>query len=387
MPQDVLQLRATQSPWLRMSQLLRLSLTLISLPYIVAKAFFSRPHPEWTFKQTLCVRSTRDFLDIFVRAGLTEALSIYPIKKEERWQVIDPATFPKLFYQGPAVSLAVTPARVGGTWYPRKPGNPKGLIILWNHGGAFIMGNSGELFCGLVAKVLLLHTEAVAVFCPEYRLSGLGKNPFPAALQDMITAYSYLTETLKVPATSIAVGGDSAGGNLTIAFLRYLEEHSTGIKPPVSAILCSPWVDPVESLSPTCSYREQKTWATDYLTMSFLQFGASMYAPDGTNADAPAQYISASGNPFCTSVPIFASFGECEILGPSIIAWAEEMRLVQGNEVQLYCEKNAPHDTVSRYFTCQSFLRFHPKWRVSRRRRLVRRDPEVFVVIFNQLKR
>lgn len=373
MAQEVFQPRATQSSWRRMSQLLRLSLILISLPYVVAKAFFNRPRPEWTFRQTLCVRSTRDFLDIFVLAGLIEALSVYPGKNEERFQVIDPATFPKLFYQGPAVSLAVTPERVGGTWYPRKPDNPKGLIILWNHGGAFIMGDSGELFCGLVAKALLLHTEAVAVFCPEYRLSGLGKNPFPAALQDMITAYSYLTETLKVPATSIAVGGDSAGGNLTLAFLRYLEDHSTGIKPPGSAILCSPWVDPVESLSPACSYREQKTWATDYLTISFLQFGASTYAPAGTAGDAPAQYISASGHPFRTSIPIFASFGECEILGPSIIAWAEEMRLVQGNEVQVYCEKNAPHDTVSRYFTCESFLRFHGKSRASCRIYILRR--------------
>lgn len=205
-------------------------------PICRCQGLFSRPHPEWTFKQTLCVRSTRDFLDILGRAGLTEYLSIYPGKKGERFQVIDPTTFPKAFYKGPATSLAVTPEKVGGTWYPRKPDNQKGLIILWNHGGAFIMGNSGELFCGLVAKALLLHTGAVAVFCPEYRLSGHGKNPFPAALQDMITAYYYITETLQMPATSVAVGGDSAGGNLTIAFLRYLEEHSTAIKPPVSAI-------------------------------------------------------------------------------------------------------------------------------------------------------
>lgn len=339
-----------------MGQLLRLGLALISLPYAVVKAFFYRPHPEWSFKQTLCVRSTRDLLDILVRAGLTESLSIYPGNKGEKFQGIDPTTFPKSFYKGPATSLAVTPEKVGGTWYPRKPDNQKGLIILWNHGGAFIMGNSGELFCGLVAKALLLHSGALAVFCPEYRLFGHGKNPFPAALQDMITAYSYITETLQIPATSVAVGGDSAGGNLTIAFLRYLEEHSTGIKPPVSAVLCSPWVSPLDSLSPTCSYREQETWATDYLTMSFLQLGASTYAAAGPNGDPPDQYISALGHPFHTSIPLFASSGEYEILGPSIIAWAEGMQLVHGNEVQLYCEKNAPHDTVRMPFTNENLL-------------------------------
>lgn len=333
-----------------MGQLLLVILALVKLPYVVAKGYLYRPHPEWTFKQTVCVRSTRDFLDILIRAGLTKTFSIYPGKKGENFQIIDSTIIPQSFYQGPAVSSVVVPEKVGGTWYPRKPDSPKGLIILWNHGGAFIMGNSGKVFCGLAAKALLLHTGAEAVFCPEYRLSGYGENPFPAALQDVITAYSYLTETLQVPGASIAVGGDSAGGNLTIAFLRYLEEHSTGIKPPGSALLCSPWVSPLESLSPTCSYREQKTWATDYLTMSFLQFGASTYAPFGISGDgAPARYISPLGHPFRTSVPLFASFGECEILGPGVVAWAEEMRTVRGDEVQLHCEKNAPHDTVSKF--------------------------------------
>ena len=38
-----------------------------------------------------------------------------------------------------------------------------------------------------------------------------------------------------------------------------------------------------------------------------------------------------------------------EILGPGVIAWAEEMLNLRGNEVQLYCEKDAPHDTVSKF--------------------------------------
>ena len=217
------------------------------------------------------------------------------------------------------------------------------------------MGNSGKMFCGFAAKALLQHTGAVAVFCPEYRLSGYGKNPFPAALQDIIAAYSYLTETLQVPATSVAVGGDSAGGNLTIAFLRYLEEHNTRIKPPSYAFLCSPWVEPVESLHPTCSYQARKNYATDYVAMPFLQVGASTYAPDGPNDEAPDRYISALGHPFRTSIPLFASFGEGEILGPGVVAWAEEMRAVRANEVQLYCEKNAPHDTVSNDLMYQNF--------------------------------
>lgn len=43
----------------------------------------------------------------------------------------------------------------------------------------------------------------------EYRLSEYSVNPFPAPWQDMISAYSYLTETLDFPASSITSGGDS----------------------------------------------------------------------------------------------------------------------------------------------------------------------------------
>lgn len=338
---------------------------LISLPYFIVKAIFSRPHPGWTFKQTLLVHCIREYLHILGLAGVPDSLSLEPGNQGERFQVIDPTSFPRSIFQGPALSPIVSPEKIGGTWYPRKPDNPKGPIVLWNHGGAFVTGHSRELFCGFLAEGLLERAGAEAVFCLEYRLSGYGKNPFPAAFQDMITAYSYLTETLKIPPASIVVGGDSAGANLTIAFLRYLEEHSTGIKPPGSAVLCSPWVSPLESLSPTCSYREHKTWATDYLTMSFLQFGARTYA----SGDLPAEYITPQGHPFRTGVPLFASFGECEILGPGVIAWAEEMRTVRGNEVQLYCEKDAPHDTVSELHL--QILEFS---KVGWRRHVIRRE-------------
>lgn len=281
---------------------------------------------------------------MFGRAGVSATLTLEPGKQGDRFQVIDPSQFPKSFYQGPATSSGVTPSKVGGTWYPAKP-KDAARIILWNHGGAFIMGDSRELFCGFLAKTLLEHAKADAVFCLEYRLSGYGQNPFPAALQDMITAYAHLTETLEIPPTSITIGGDSAGANLSIAFMRYLEQHLTGMKRPGSAALVSPWVAPLESLSPKASYQDQEAYKTDYVAVSNLQFGARSYAPSGDAENT--EYITPLGHPFATTIPIFAHFGECEVLRPRIVAWADEMRGIPSNDIELYCEKNAPHDTIA----------------------------------------
>lgn len=339
--------RSTRTPWRQVGQLSRVVLIVISLPYTVFSSLIWRPHPKWNFRQTFVARLIRSYLHMSGQAGVSATTTLEPGKQGARFQVIDPSQFPESFYQGPATSSVVTPSKVGGTWYPTQPKDAKTRIILWSHGGAFIMGDSREMYCGFLARTLLEHAKADAVFCLEYRLSGYGQNPFPAALQDLITAFAHLTETLKIPPTSITIGGDSAGANLSIAFMRYLEQNPTGMKRPGAATLISPWVAPLESLSPACSYQDQKRYQTDYIEMSNLQFGARTYAPSDDAESSNTAYITPLGHPFATTVPIFAHFGECEVLGPGIVTWVDEMRGIPGNEIELYCEENAPHDTFA----------------------------------------
>lgn len=325
-------------------------------------SLISRP-PNWTFKQAVLNSFFRDYVDRFSLAGVNETTTLEPGKQGVRFKVIDPTQFASSFFKGPAVSTEVAPAKVGGTWYPAEPTSPTtGPIFLWLHGGAFVMGNSRDEFAGFAANTLLTHGGAEAVFCLEYRLSGYGKNPFPAALQDTITAYLYLTETLKIPSSQITIGGDSAGGNLAIAFLRYLKEQdTTKLPPPSSAALASPWVSPLECLTPSCTYTTEKNWASDYLPLSFLQWGAKTYQPTTTTTTttttgqvmdgaagvaAAAAYITPLGNPLTTEVPILVWYGEREIFAPRVLTWAEEMQKVPGNKVDIFCEKDAVHDTI-----------------------------------------
>lgn len=91
--------------------------------------------------------------------------------------------------------------------------------------------NSGRSHEGNApASMLLTHTGASHVFMPQYRLSCNKDCQFPAALQDALTAYCYLTQTMHVPADRIVLSGDSAGGNLVLSLLRYLAEFGDALK-------------------------------------------------------------------------------------------------------------------------------------------------------------
>lgn len=74
--------------------------------------------------------------------------------------------------------------------------------------------------------MILKQTGASHVFMPQYRLSSHADCQFPAALQDAVTSYSYLTQELGVPGSKIILSGDSAGGNLVLALLRYLADYT-----------------------------------------------------------------------------------------------------------------------------------------------------------------
>jgi acetyl esterase/lipase len=157
-------------------------------------------------------------------------LPLTPQKEKERFIVLQPAS--ETYYKGPLLSEDVKPGDVGATWYPAPLSANSDLtsatVVLHIHGGAFVVGDGRTEATGYLASCLLKHTPATHVFAPQYRVSTLPanktSNPFPAALQDSLSAYLYLIKTLKISPKNIIIGGDSAGGNLAIAILRYISE-------------------------------------------------------------------------------------------------------------------------------------------------------------------
>lgn len=222
---------------------------LLRLPYyaVISLVPSLRPIRSWTARQTFMSRLIYPFLDAQSRVGITETLTLEPGSESGRFQTL-PVPSTDLF-KGPLASTTTRPAKVGGTWFPNAPDGDvtSKTVVLYFHGGAFVQGDGRTAGYGSIAKKFLDTGTADAVFSLQYRLSGHGGlNPFPAALQDALSGYVFLLDTLQIPPAQILLGGDSAGANLAVALLRYLHEFGSVIhKPnPKCAILVSPWVEP-----------------------------------------------------------------------------------------------------------------------------------------------
>lgn len=88
-------------------------------------------------------------------------------------------------------------------------------------------------------------------------------------------------------------------------------------------------------------------YQTDYLPVSLLRYGATVYSPGGPDSGRKNHWITPLGHPFKTSVPIFVNIGSDEVLGPDIAVWAEEMRALadDSGSIEVHYQANGPHDT------------------------------------------
>ena len=66
------------------------------------------------------------------------------------------------------------------------------------------------------------------------------EHPFPAALDDAVTAYRYLLDQGYAP-DRIAVAGESAGGGLSFSLVMRLRDE--GLPLPACVVAISPWAD------------------------------------------------------------------------------------------------------------------------------------------------
>lgn len=103
----------------------------------------------------------------------------------------------------------------------RGEGPPTGLLVYF-HGGGFVMGSIGIM--DNVARELAHSTGAVVVSV-EYRLAP--EHPYPAGLDDCeaVTRWAYANAArFDVSQGSVAVAGESAGGNLAAAVALRLRD-------------------------------------------------------------------------------------------------------------------------------------------------------------------
>jgi acetyl esterase/lipase len=129
---------------------------------------------------------------------------------------------------------AVDVGGVPGEW-SIAPGSDASRVLLFFHGGGYCSGSivSHRRMVTEAGRAARMRTLAL-----RYRLAP--EHPYPAAHEDAMTAWRFL-RAQGIAARDIAVGGDSAGGNLTITLSNRL--RAAGEEQPACAWLASPWVD------------------------------------------------------------------------------------------------------------------------------------------------
>ncbi|KAI9453158.1 alpha/beta-hydrolase [Lactarius psammicola] len=339
----------------------------------------SRPRPSWSLKKSVLIRAI-DHLNVV--EGRTDSLLFFGDHltvvegPDVKYVWVEPT--PQLLnteIRNLADAAKVAAATIPGYWMEKAntntdigaPPRPGEKVVYSLHGGAYIrLSASPRDVPANIGRALLEHCADVRrVFALEYRLSkhepDEPANPFPAALLDALAGYVYLTDVVGFAPENIVVEGDSAGGNLALALVRYLVENVGAVPglpmPPEALLLLSPWVDPSDIAVPPGS-RANANMASDfigppegpvalYARRAFL--GPLAKAPDGRFnryvapgcADARMPHVSFEGFPRTMIVA-----GEAEMLVDQINTLVGRMKRDLGEKVHYYEAQDAVHDFI-----------------------------------------
>lgn len=224
--------------------------------------------------------------------------------------------------KAPPADIAIEQITLGGVPTERiaAPGVDESAAFLYIHGGGWVAG-SPETHRALTWR--LSRQIGIPVFAIDYRLAP--EHPFPAGLDDCIAAYRALLDK-DIAAASIVVGGDSAGGNLTMALALRLKDE--GVPLPAALICLSPALD--FTYSGTSVMENAK--ADTFFIPEIMGTVAPVYHPD---TDAKHPYLSpvfadASGLP-----PTLFQVGETEMLRDDSTRMAANMKAAGNTEVVL----------------------------------------------------
>lgn len=163
-----------------------------------------------------------------------------------------------------------------------RPAADDGLpILLWFHGGAFVMGDLGAYddHCRVLAN-----RSGCIVVAVDYRLAP--EHPFPAAAEDAYAATTWAADhavELGGDPERIAVAGDSAGGNLAaVTCLMARDRRGPAIR---FQLLIYPMLDP------TFDGASRRDFADGHLfTARDMAWAWEQYVPDPSGRHHP--YVS-----------------------------------------------------------------------------------------------
>ena len=189
------------------------------------------------------------------RRRLDEVGAVWPVAGDVKLETVDLDGVPAEWSIAPGVDLS--------------------RVLIFFHGGGYCSGS--------IASHRRMVTEAgraggLRTLAVGYRLAP--EHPFPAALDDALTAWRRLRSD-GYPAKRIAVGGDSAGANLTLVLAGELKRAGEDL--PGRLWLVSPWTD----LAMSGRTLNSKSEVDPLIHKEYLEELAAAYAPHGMERKDP----------------------------------------------------------------------------------------------------
>lgn len=198
---------------------------------------------------------------------------------------------------------------------PAQTGEAPLPVLLWLHGGGWTLGDLAgyDPLCRAIA-----HAAGIALFALDYRLAP--ENRFPAALDDAWQALGWLLRhgaAHGLDASRLAVGGDSAGGNLAAVLALLARDAGMAL---AQQLLIYPAVDLSTDWPPDAPYQ-----TGHFLDAEGMRWFMYNYL------DAEADRLDWRASPALAKnhaglAPALILSAECDPLTPSVAAYAQQLQ-------------------------------------------------------------
>lgn len=150
------------------------------------------------------------------------------------WNVkISPINIPRSDMILPGMSKKDTAGLIGGELINSKATINSKRIVLYLHGGAYVVSSPRAHRAISTTLCQLSDTPVLSV---DYRLAP--DHPFPLALHDAISAYLNLIKSYRPQ--NVVLAGDSAGAGLCFSLALWLRDNSYDL--PGGIVAIAPWV-------------------------------------------------------------------------------------------------------------------------------------------------
>jgi acetyl esterase len=220
----------------------------------------------------------RALLDQMAEAGIPPVYTLTPAEARASYR-------DRRFFTQPEPPAVGRVRDLTGAGLPMRLVRPLGVaddaklpLLLYLHGGGWTIGDldTHDVLCRTLAA-----QAGIAVLSVDYRMGP--EHRFPAAVDDSLAALHFAQQeaaSLGIDAARIAVGGDSAGGNL--AAVACLAQRDAGGAMPVFQLLIYPGTD-MRGGTPSHSANGQGY----LLTVDSMAYYRGHYMDDDLRPDAP----------------------------------------------------------------------------------------------------